>query len=700
MDRVRIRLRVGIAAMFLLIVVPLAAAMIGFLYERNATLARQMAEQSMTLAAREVTVKVGAMMGAMAHAVDNAVAFGKAQRAELRRPETLRPLLEQLERLDEAYSLYFGMEEDGAFYQVVRMSPQVAQFGPQGKAPPKDAHWALRIIDSASGERRDSYIYLAKWGKTVAVERGEPTYDPRQRPWYQAAIGSTEAIGSQVYVFSSTRQPGLTLSRRLTTEDGARVAVFGIDLSISALSAFLKQQRIGETGYAFILDENGRLVGYPDAAKMIVPDGKSIRVVSGTEVDDPVVAQAARGFAEGRGGRFNVTAADQSTWMVNLSPFPPEFGRKWTVGVVVAEDEFTGPVRKVSLTILAAGILFLLAASLGMVWASRMLVRPIQALISETERISRFELDGQIKVRSRVMEVDSLARSVATMKAGLASFGTYVPKSLVHDIIRSGSGTSVGGQRQPLTVMFSDLQGFTAASESIPPEQLLAWLSSYFDAMSVAIHGNHGVIDKYIGDAVMALWNAPLEDSDHAAHACRGMLACRNAVHRIAEAGGGLQLKTRMGLHTGIAVVGNVGASDRMQYTALGSVVNLASRIEGLNKYLGTELLITGAVAEAIGDGFLLRPLGAMQVSGASVPLDIFELVGEAGDSVPDLDLWHDAMSALRDGRWAEAADRFQAYSSRHAHDKAAGLYLEVLAPLVAGRPGAAWDGILRFTSK
>jgi adenylate cyclase len=258
----------------------------------------------------------------------------------------------------------------------------------------------------------------------------------------------------------------------------------------------------------------------------------------------------------------------------------------------------------------------------------------------------------------------------------------------------------VGGQRQPLTVMFSDLQGFTAASESMPPEQLLSWLSNYFDAMSVAIHGNHGVIDKYIGDAVMALWNAPTEDPDHAAHACRAMLACRKAVHQVTAAGGGLQCKTRMGLHTGIAVVGNVGASDRMQYTALGTVVNLASRIEGLNKYLGTELLVTGAVAEAAGEGFLMRPLGAMQVAGSSVPLQILELLGEEGDEIPDLDLWNEAMAAIGESRWDDAAAAFRSYQLRHPEDKAAGLYLATLAPLAAGRPGAAWDGVLRFTSK
>ena len=139
--------------------------------------------------------------------------------------------------------------------------------------------------------------------------------------------------------------------------------------------------------------------------------------------------------------------------------------------------------------------------------------------------------------------------------------------------------------------MFSDIAGFTSQSEQTPPTQLMRRVSMYFDAMAEAIHAHRGVIDKFIGDAIMALWNAPAHDPEHARNGCQAVLACRAAnlqLNATLEAQGQPPLTTRFGLHTGEAVVGNLGGADRIQYTALGANVNLAARLEGLNKHYRT----------------------------------------------------------------------------------------------------------------
>lgn len=697
--RIRIRLRVGIAMVFLAVVVPLTVIMITLLFQQNARLSRQMADQVMELAAREATVAVTGLVSDLSNAVELSVAFGRAQQEALRRPETLRPLLDELERMPAAYSLYFGLHEDGDFYQVVRLPDGIPRFGPQGAAPPAEAKWVLRTIESGSGERRDTYLYLASWGKVLRVERADPVYDPRKRPWYEAAIGNDNVSSSGVYVFSGTGRPGLTLSRRLVTEDNVRLGVFGADVSMAALAEFLKGQKIGKTGITFILDEHGTLVGYPDIAKSVVEDaGGKVSLVRGEAVSEPAVAAAVRAWQANAGTNFAVDVAGED-WLAHFRPFPERFGRKWTVGVVVAEDDFVGPLKRASLMIVGIGIGFIVLATVGIVGASRLLARPIHDLIGETERIRRFELDGPVKVRSPVQEIDRLAAAVGSMKAGLASFGTYVPKSLVHDIIRSGAGTGIGGTRRPLTVMFSDLAGFTTAAERMEPEQVLHWLSDYFDAMSRAIHDHSGTIDKFIGDAVMAMWNAPVEDTDHVVNACRAMLACRQAASVLGGTDGPA-LRTRMGLHTGTAMVGNVGSSDRMQYTALGAMVNLASRIEGLNKQFGTELLVTDAVADAVGGRFLLRPFGPVMVVGTTIPVAVFELVGEAGESSADLDLWLAAWTSWQAADWRNAAAGFGRYAAAHPADMAAGRFLDHARRFAESGPPSDWDGVLRFTSK
>ncbi|MGE5476335.1 MAG: cache domain-containing protein [Bacteroidales bacterium] len=699
MARLQIKLRVGIAAVFLAVVVPLTVIMIALLFRQNARLSQQTADQVMELAAREATVAVTGLVADLSNAVELSVAFGRAQQEALRRPETLRPLLDELERMPAAYSLYFGLHEDGDFYQVIRLPAGIAKFGPQGAAPPPEAKWVLRTIESGSGERRDTYLYLAAWGKVLRVERADPVYDPRKRPWYEAAIGNDKVSSSGVYVFSGTGRPGLTLSRRLVTEDNVRLGVFGADVSMTALADFLKGQKIGKTGITFILDERGNLVGYPDTAKSVVEEaGGKVSLVRGENIAEPAVAAAVRAWNAQSGNTFAVDVAGD-TWLAHFRPFPERFGRKWTVGVVVAEDDFVGPLKRASLMILAIGLGFVVLATFGIVAASRLLARPIHDLIGETERIRRFELDGPLSVRSPVQEIARLADAVQSMKAGLASFGTYVPKSLVHDIIRSGAGTGIGGSRRPLTVMFSDLAGFTTAAERMEPEQVLTWLSDYFDAMSQAIHSHAGTIDKFIGDAVMAMWNAPVEDANHVANACRAMLACRKAA---AVLGGteGPALRTRMGLHTGTAMVGNVGSSDRMQYTALGAMVNLASRVEGLNKHFGTELLVTDAVAESVGGRFLLRPFGPVVVAGASIPVAVFELVGEAGDPRGDLDLWMTAWNAWCEQDWRAAAECFARYAHAHPADIAATRFLDHARRFAEAGPPSDWDGVLRFASK
>lgn len=684
--------------MFLAVVVPLTVIMITVLFQQNSRLAHQMADQVMELAAREATIAVTGLIGDLSNAVELSVAFGRAQQEALRRPENMRPLLDELERMPAAYSLYFGLHEDGDFFQVIRLPAGIKRFGPRGAEPPPDAKWVLRTIESATGERRDTHLYLAAWGKVLRVERADPVYDPRKRPWYEAAIGTDAVSNSGVYVFSGTGQPGLTLSRRLITEDGVRLGVFGADVSMAALADFLRSQKVGKTGITFILDERGQLIGYPDIAKSVIENAGKVALVRGDAVAEPAVAAAVRAFQTGAGKSFAVEAGG-APWLAHFRPFPDRFGRKWTVGVVVAEDDFVGQLKQASLIILATGLGFIVLATLGIVAVSRVLARPIHALIAETECIRRFELDAPVQVQSPVQEIDLLANAVGSMKAGLASFGTYVPKSLVHDVIRSGAGTGIGGSRRPLTVMFTDLAGFTSASEHMEPEQVLHWLSDYFDAMSRAIHAHSGTIDKFIGDAVMAMWNAPVEDDDHVAHACRAMLACRQASHVLGGADGPA-LSTRMGLHTGTAMVGNVGSSDRMQYTALGGMVNLASRVEGLNKQFGTELLVTEAVAEAVGGRFLLRPFGPVVVVGASIPMAVYELVGEAGDERGDLDQWLAAWQAWQAGDWRTAAAGFELYAQTRPGDVGAARFLDHARRFAENGPPADWDGVLRFTSK
>src|SRR5258707_13836475 len=219
--------------------------------------------------------------------------------------------------------------------------------------------------------------------------------------------------------------------------------------------------------------------------------------------------------------------------------------------------------------------------------------------------------------------------------------------------------------------MFTDIEGFSLLSETMEPELLTSRLSRYFDALGGAISANHGMIDKYIGDSIMAFWNAPEPDPDHIANACRAALQAAEAGKHLSEKWRGRGrpgFRTRFGLHTGPAVVGNVGARERINYTLVGAVANQASRLEGLNKAYGTEILASGEVAGATADRFVWRPIDRIVAAGTTEQHDIHEPLGEidsASDHTELLAKWRAAPAASKKRRVQAARARLRAARSR-----------------------------------
>jgi adenylate cyclase len=281
-----------------------------------------------------------------------------------------------------------------------------------------------------------------------------------------------------------------------------------------------------------------------------------------------------------------------------------------------------------------------------------------------------------------------------------------VSKDLVHQIMRSPETAGVGGTRREITVMFTDIEGFSLLSETMEPELLTNRLSRYFDALGTAISANRGMIDKYIGDSIMAFWNAPELDPDHIVNACRAALQAAVAGNRLAEkwqSRGRSGFRTRFGLHTGPAVVGNVGAHDRINYTLVGAVANQASRLEGLNKVYGTEILASGEIAGATADRFVWRHIDRIVAAGTTERHDIHEPLGEI-DSAPQhaalLAQWETGRAAYGEGRFEAALACFRATALLRPDDGPSRVFIErCMAFLRDGTPNG-WDGIWHFDRK
>jgi adenylate cyclase len=381
---------------------------------------------------------------------------------------------------------------------------------------------------------------------------------------------------------------------------------------------------------------------------------------------------------------------------------------EWVLVVLESHAELFAPLHRLHAAIAAiSGVIVLLGLAASLLLASR-LANPLNALSVEAERIRNFELDAPIEARSNIVELASLIDAMSAMKAGLRSFGRFVPKRVVKRLIAAGGTATLGGERRELTLMFSDIAGFTSTSEGMAPEQVMRRISEYFDALSEAIHAHQGVVDKYIGDAIMAIWNAPRRDDDHAANACRALLACMQANDLLdleAVAAGIPTLPTRFGLHTGEAVIGNIGSTDRMQYTALGANVNLASRLESLNKRYGTRNLVSAETRIHAGDGFLFRTVAIVRPVGTTKPIEVFELLGS--DEDPDAESkrerirrWEKAISTLRAGRAKEAAALFEAIAAQRPAGGLADFYVKRGTEASSRAAGMPWNGVDELSEK
>jgi adenylate cyclase len=244
------------------------------------------------------------------------------------------------------------------------------------------------------------------------------------------------------------------------------------------------------------------------------------------------------------------------------------------------------------------------------------------------------------------------------------------------------------------------------------PEGVVTSLSRYFERMSTAIHDTNGIVDKFIGDAIMAIWNAPLEDSDHVRHGCETLLNCLRIDKSLAiefEQAGITLFFTRFGLHTGDAVVGNVGSSERFQYSAFGNVVNIAARLESLNKRYGTQVLVSSDVVAQAEDTFHFRFIDKVVPVGATHPLAIYELIGNRDPASPvaatpamiaDVETWCACRNLFDNRQWRDAQESYSNYKDTGFNPIAAELMMARCERYAAAPPPADWDGAEWYDTK
>jgi adenylate cyclase len=681
--------RTSIITVFIAVVLFVGLILVYLSFDRVSSITRTAASTFIEKVAQLGADRIDAQFKSVSDSLDILAGLPAVQSAEIDDNPRLYALMASMLRNNpQLFSLYVGYE-DGSFLEMDFIDRAKPSFRASLNVD-EDAVFRLVLISrTGKANAASATQYLSENLIPVAEVPGPTNYDPRRRPWYVDAFKDEKTLLTGPYIFFATGEPGYTFRTRL--KEGRRGVVAG-DLLLNRLEQLLAQQRLGQSGLTFLFNEAGNIVAHPEMGRLM---DASDELPTLAAIDLAGLSPAIEAWR--KGGRAQQIFADQAgrTYVAAFRPIEIAGPANIHLAVVAPLDEFFSTIISERRALFAAALAFVLATLPLAFWLGSLMARSLRELAKQTDEIQRFQVAEQPRLRSMINEIDELGRSVFTMRTVVRNFSSFVPKQIVRQLIESGTSLGLGGTRREVTVLFTDVADFTAKTEKADPSQVMIFTSRYFASLSEVIMNHHGTIDKFIGDAVMALWNAPTDDHDHTIHACEAVLACLRKNDELNESFGNEgwpPYETRFGLHVGDAVVGNVGSSERMNYTALGATINLAARLEGLNKNYGTRVLASADVKARAEHRFVFRTIDRISPKGFAEAVAIHELrCAREGDVAAELALcrrWDEVYCSIEREDPARALAAVSAFLSEYPGDSVARYYAErVQATLHSGRP-------------
>ncbi len=597
----------------------------------------------------------------------------------------------------------------------------------------KHNEWMNRVVRI---KPTGNEAYFRYWDQQTGAVRDKtvPTkYDSRKRGWYlgslktQAGQPGRDVFWTKPVIFKSTKDPGITAGAHVKVSEGLTLVVAFDLLLLDIARMTTKRIKPSANGTAFVLVEEKkagelRVVGLPRDDRY--RDDKAIKaaliVARQTQADAKARLPRAESFPVGpvaaavkawRAGGMKNRAVFQfqnrgEDWWAEMRSYDVGQNRFW-ICVAVPEKDFLGEVKRQQLIVIGISLIALIGAIIMAFVLARRYARPLEQLVSTSQRIRNLDLDVDATVQSKLREINDLAHSQHELILAMQSFVRYVPLEVVRELVKQGEVAEIGGTTRALTLMFTDIRGFTSISEQMEPQDLAEHMAEYFELMLAELNARGATVDKFVGDAIVAFWGAPKPDPDHTRHAMQSALACVQALEKKNkewEARGLPPMPTRFGLATGEVVVGNIGAASRLSYTVLGDRVNLAARLEGANKLYGTSVLVTSWVMAAAGEGFEWRRMGRVAVKGKIEAVDIFTLLGATGE-VPEETLrfardYEAALDLFQSGDFAAAREAARILDKQRPDDISVERLIESCETSLEEPPDSSWDGTVRLTTK
>ncbi len=529
--------------------------------------------------------------------------------------------------------------DDGYHRVVTRIDEDRRRSDP---AIPRAANWHSSYIDAISyAFRRTRHRkFFDIWPHEVGNYDVATETDIRTLPGYQAAKVTGTLAVTEPSINPDTGFPIISL----------RVPFFkGVDflgcasanITVDVLSRFLDKHRTSARSITLVADRNnGKIIAFPDKQKGVRIENGVLKITTLADIDDPDVRGAHRQHARAGSDSFVFQSpTNGEDLMAAFANFPGGFGQSWQVITLTPIDDFVGTLKATNRLMMIVIILTMIELFF-IYFASSRLSRPVENVSRELQAIESLDFDAPAHPPSNIQEIAKLESAASLLRTSLKSFSSFVPLDVVRQLIKSGIPLTLGVEPRFLTVFFSDLENFSSHSETLAPDDLLSQISTYLEQVSGAISEEGGTVDKFIGDGVMAFWNAPIRRSDHVLRACAAALRAARRMERVNdawEAEGRPRIRIRIGLNCANVLVGNVGSSTRLSYTALGDGVNVAARLEGINKLFGTTICISDSIYDQVQTDILARPLKRVQVKGRKTEFMIYELFALRTSDDPEL---------------------------------------------------------------
>lgn len=494
---------------------------------------------------------------------------------------------------------FYLADFEGNFLQV-RQSPKLA----------------TREIQNTT-KRVETWEYKDKNFNTIHKTNRNTSFDPRKRVWYKNAKNN-QIIISNPYIYESTGELGITISYPLIKE-GKKSIVTGVDITLKSLKKFLKQLSKNINGTISIIDNNNRIISSSHYNNIID--------LNKTNEANNII-KAAKTYLKGN-NTGNIEILGAKKYLYTGKSFKIDNSKQWHILITIAEEIVLKDSKKTLNEAILISLIVLIFFILISIILSRKITKPIVNLSKNMDDLKHLNLNTKIDSSSSIKEIKEAQESLLSLKNALFSFSKYMPVDLVKILIGKKEEIKIGGEEKNLVIMFTDIEGFTTISEKMSPKELTDELSNYFTVCSDIIKNNNGTIDKYIGDSIMAFWGAPLDIDSPIEKALSCALEIQKELYKINKINQSQNkpiFKTRIGIHYGKTLVGNIGSNSRMNYTIIGDSVNIASRIEGINKNYDTSILLSKEIFDFAEGKFEMDFVDEIELKGKTQRTKIFSL--------------------------------------------------------------------------